>query len=83
MTVLKAALNHAHCNELVSHADEWGRVKPFRGAGAPREQYLSQDECQRLMNAAESGFRNLIRAALLTGCRYGELARLECRGFNP
>src|ERR1700682_5541617 len=28
-------------------------------------------------------FRDLVRAALLTGCRFGELASLQCRDFNP
>jgi len=34
------------------------------------------------MNAAEPDFRDIIRAALLTGCRWGELIQLECRDFN-
>ena len=28
-------------------------------------------------------FRPLVRAALETGCRYGELIRLEVHDFNP
>jgi integrase len=31
----------------------------------------------RLLNACPPDFRRLVRAALLTGCRYGELCRLE------
>ncbi len=27
--------------------------------------------------------RDLVRAALLTGCRYGELTRLRCEDFHP
>jgi integrase len=52
-------------------------VKPFPSADAARLRYLSRDECSRLLNACEPSFRKLVRAALLTGCRYGELARLE------
>ena len=29
-----------------------------------------------------SDFRQLVRGALVTGCRYGERARLEVRDFN-
>jgi integrase len=46
---------------------------------ARRPGFLSLDECQRLINAADaaSGFRDLIHAALLTGARYGELRNLR------
>src|SRR5438552_8168325 len=32
---------------------------------------------------SQGEFRDLVRAALLTGCRFGELASLQCRDFNP
>jgi integrase len=44
--------------------------------------YLTIDECRRLINTAEGEFRNLVRAALLTGCRFGELATLQVDDFN-
>jgi integrase len=34
------------------------------------------------LNACPPDFRALVRGALATGCRYGELARLEVRDFN-
>jgi integrase len=37
---------------------------------------------QRLINAAEPDFRLLLQAALQTGARYGELARLTVADFN-
>jgi hypothetical protein len=36
-------------------------------------------EAERLINACEPNFRSLVRAGLETGCRYGELIRLEVR----
>ena len=66
--------------------DAWGRrLKPFRKVEAARIRYLRVAEAKRLINAAdrESGFRDLVRAALLTGCRYGELARLTVADFDP
>jgi integrase len=36
-----------------------------------------------LINAANGDFRPLVHAALTTGARYGELARLQVHDFNP
>ena len=36
----------------------------------------------RLVNACKPAFRNLVRGALLTGCRYGELTALHVADFN-
>jgi integrase len=45
--------------------------------------YLTVAEVRRLLNACDAGFRQLVRAGLETGCRYGELIRLEVSDFNP
>ncbi|MFO1129148.1 MAG: site-specific integrase [Rhodospirillales bacterium] len=82
LTVLKAALNHAFAEGKVSTDDAWRKVKPFRGADAARVRYLSRDECRRLLNACRPDFRRLIMAALVSGCRYGELTRLKAADFN-
>jgi integrase len=67
----------------VATDDAWRRVEPYEEADAARVRYLTIDECRRLINAAEGPFCDLVRAALLTGCRYGELAALEVHDFNP
>jgi integrase len=83
LTVLKAALNHAFDNEMAGSNAAWGRkLKPFRGVGGVRLRYLSLEEAARLVNACEPGFRELVRAALETGARYSELARLVVADFN-
>ncbi len=82
LTVLKATLNHAFHEGRVVSDDAWRKVKPFREADAPVVRFLSDDECRRLVNACEGAFRNLVRAALLTGCRYGELTRMRASDFN-
>ncbi len=82
LTVLKAALNHAWHEGMVSSDEAWRRVKPFRDADAAKVRYLSADECSRLVNACEPDFRRLVQAALLTGCRYGELTAMTCGDFN-
>ncbi len=57
--------------------------EPYEEVDSARIRYLTVEECQRLINASEGEFRNLVRAALLTGCRFGELAAFQVRDFNP
>jgi integrase len=84
MTVLRAALNRAFKDGHVQDDLAWRRVEPFGKVAAARSGFLSVVECKRLINAANraSGFRDLVRAALTTGCRYGELCALEVRDFQ-
>ena len=78
LTVLKAALNHAQFEGKVTcSGDAWQLVKPFRGVDAPKVRYLSDNECVRLVNACPTDFRAVVTGALLTGCRYGELALMR------
>lgn len=83
LTVLKAALNLAYRDGKISTDDAWRRVTPFRNADAPRIRYLTDTEAVRLVNAADPAFRPMISAALLTGCRYGEICRLRANDFDP
>src|SRR5262249_36803141 len=83
LAVLKAALNHAHDERRVGDNSAWGRrLKKFKGVDAARVRYLSTDEAVRLINASDPDFRLLVRAALETGCRYGELGRLQVIDFS-
>jgi integrase len=83
LTILKAALNHARNEGHVASDAAWDRVKAFRGVDFARQRYLSDDEGKLLVAACSAHFRKLVMAALLTGCRYGELCRLTCEDFNP
>jgi integrase len=83
LTMLKAILNHAFDDEQVNNRDAWGRrLKPFKDVDAARVRYLEIAEAKRLINGCEPDFRFLVRAALETGARYSELARLEVVDFN-
>jgi integrase len=82
LTVLKAALNHAWREGTVPTDDAWRRVSPFKGVDSPVIQYLSEEEVRRLVNACAADFRDLVRGALLTGCRYGELIGLRAADYN-
>lgn len=87
LAVLKAALNvavkAARRDGITLDPNPWQSVEPFKKVDAARPGFLSVAECQRLINAADpaSGFRDLVRGALTTGCRYGELCALEVRDF--
>ena len=63
--------------------DAWRRVKAFKGADSVRVRYLTEDECRRLVNAADPEFRPMIQSALLTGCRYSELVSLTVADYSP
>lgn len=83
LTILKAALNHARVEgRYVGPDDAWKLAKPFRGADAPKVRYLSDHECVRLANACPPDFRALVTGALLTGCRYGELAAMRAADLD-
>src|SRR5215212_3825152 len=82
LTVLKAALNRSWRDGAASSDSAWRRVEPFEEVSAARIRYLSIAEAQRLINACDLEFRPLVQAALQTGARYGELARLTVADFN-
>jgi len=76
LTVLKATLNHAFREGRVASDDAWRKVSPFKSADAAKVRFLTDDEATRLVNACPADLRRLVTAALLTGCRYGELISL-------
>jgi len=82
LTILKGALNRAWRDGKTPSDSAWRRVEPFESVDAARVRYLSIAEAQRLINASEPDFRNLVRGALETGARYGELCALTVSDFN-
>ena len=82
LTILKAAFNMAWREGYVLSDDAWRRVKSFRNVDVPRIRHLTHAECERLLNACEPNFRRLVKAALLTGCRYGELIALRVSDYH-
>jgi integrase len=82
LTILKGALNRAWRDGKVPSDSAWRRVEPFESVDAARVRYLSIDEATRLINASDPDFRKLVRGALETGARYGELCMLQVSDFN-
>jgi integrase len=83
LTVLKAALNHALTeSSRVNSNMAWVNVKPFRKVDVPKIRFLSADEVDAMVPACEPSFQALVKAALLTGCRYGELVAMGVGAFD-
>ena len=82
LTIAKAALNHAWRERKIPSDAAWRPVTALREADAARARYLATAECSRLINACPPDFRKLVQAALLTGCRFGELAALAVADFH-
>jgi integrase len=82
LTVLKAILNKAFEDGLVPDDKEWRKVKPFKQVDEPIVRFLTVAESTRLINSCKEDFRMLVQAALLTGCRYGELSRILVTHVN-
>jgi len=82
LTRLKAALNYAWKQGKVASDTSWRKIKPFKNVDAPVIRYLTGAECVRLVNACPEDFRRMVQGALLTGCRYSELASLKVVDYN-
>lgn len=82
LAVLKAILNKAFQDEHAPDDKAWRRVKPFGKVDLPRIRFLTTNEATRLVNGCSPAFRPLLRAALLTGARYGELTGMTVGDFN-
>lgn len=81
---LKAALNQAVRNRMVSPivAQEWAEVKPFKDASCRRNLFLDLTQRRALLASANGAVRDLIEAALHTGCRAGELTSARRDAFD-
>ena len=82
LTIFKAALNFAFSEGRAASDEAWRRVKPFKGVDAAKISYLDQEQAARLLRLGDSAFQRLVRAALLTGCRYGELVALRVGDYH-
>ena len=83
LTVFRAILNHAWRNGKIDDNTTWRRVRPFAGVDGARKVFLQPDQCTRLINAAQGGFRDYVLACLYTGARPGvELEHLRVQDFD-
>jgi len=77
----KAALNLGYQNEWIGDKP-WEKVKAFKNADESRELFLTDEQVQALLNAADGGLKDLIHAGVLTGGRYGEIAGAKVKDLS-
>ena len=83
LTILRAALTRALADGKVACSGQvWKSVKPFEQVDQRRTRFLSDDEARKIVDKCGPDFGLLVRAALFSGCRYGELARLLISDFD-
>ena len=83
LTILRAALTRALADGKVACSGlAWKSVKPFAQVDQRRTRFLSDDEARKIVEKCGPDFGLLVRAALFSGCRYGELARLLISDFD-
>ncbi len=82
--ILKAALNYGYQHEdnRIATKAAWEKIKPYRKTDAPKIRFISIEECKRLIEVCPVDFRQMVRAALYTGCRYNEVAELKVNAFH-
>ena len=68
-------------DEVTSNA-AWLKVQKFEGVAKAMETFLTADEVQKLLDACEPDFRALTYGAIVTGCRYNELATMTVSNYN-
>jgi integrase len=84
LTLLKAALNHAKTElRWIATDAAWKDIHAFKSVDVGKTRFLSKDEVKAFIAGCESeAFAKLVKGALYTGGRYGELTRLRIEHFN-
>jgi integrase len=83
LSVLKAALNRCLADGRVACTGlAWKQVKPFKGVSQARTRFLKDEEARKLVANCWADFKLLVQAALFSGARYSELARLRVADFD-
>ena len=79
---LSALLTLAYDNQHVVSKASWETVKKFDNVDVAKNEYLTLEEAQKFLEVCPQDFRDLVQAALITGCRYGELSRLVAGAYD-
>ena len=83
LAYFKAVLNLAYEKKKVGSNQAWLHVKPFKNVESAKIDYFTHEESKRLLNSCDLDFKNLVKAALLTGARYGDLCAFRVCDFDP
>ncbi len=84
LATLRAALNFAYRDQLVSSNRGWKGIKPTADdAPKNRDRWLDADERKRLLDACGPDLKDFLAGLLLSAARPGELAALRVKHFDP
>ena len=83
LNTLKAALNRALNDRLVSTDAGWRTVNRFPGAGKSRDRLLRMSERRAIVAHCTADLAALIKGLLLTLSRPGEIASAKVGDFDP
>ena len=79
---VKACLNRAFLNGFVTSDTAWRRLRRFKNADSARIQWLSYVQAKLLIESCAEDFAQIVKAALLTGARWGELRSVRVRDYD-
>ena len=79
ISILRGAFQMAWENGSIDTDRSWRCLRHLPNYDRPRLLFLTHDECQKLLDAAEPSLRKLILGALYSGCRVSELKNLIVR----
>lgn len=83
LRTLRAALNRAYKAGDVANNQAWRTVTPFERTTTRRANaFLEKSQIAKLLEHADDDLARLIRAALHTGARPGELAKMKAGDFD-
>lgn len=83
MRIFKAAMNFAKRNQMVDTDVAWQGVEQYKCKEGRRENYLTKEQIQDLLDAAPEDLENYIQGLVYTGARPGDLARATVADFDP
>ena len=83
MTCLRAALNHAFNDGLVTSDFAWkSKLKPIKNADKKRNVYLDSNERRRLIEKAAKDAAQFLKGLCLVPLRPGALAALKVKSYD-
>ena len=79
---LSALLTRAYERGKVASKRAWEAVSKFENVGINKNDYLTLEEATLFLQSCAQDFCDLVHAALVTGCRYAELATMKVSAYN-
>ena len=80
--ILRAALNLAVARRLYRGDRVWMEVRLYENTKTARMRFLSITDQVRIVRACPPDFQRLVKGALYTGARYGELTHMNVSEYN-